>query len=234
MTARLGVSRRAPGVALAVVAALSGCQGTSTGSSEPTSSPPSSPTTDATAAGATPAPSVAAADILKATMTLAEGWDEIEMTEAALQSAVTLIEPTNPQVAATLSQLLASGQFKAIQLYALGYDHGAYLGNVNISSYPVGPMTFDLLAPLMESEFKAAGANDIASSRVVVAGMDALLLEYSLTLNPATGPVTVYGHAYQFIQNGRIYQATFSCNGPDTTRCFSQAGEMIQSFRLGR
>lgn len=211
---------------------LAACQSGPTGSSLASGDVPTSAATalPTLTAAASPAGSPVVAGI---TMPLLSNWQEVELTRDSLQNMVTTLGPTNPQLAAALTQLLASGQFSSFLLYALGYNGAAYIGNLNVTSFPVGPLDLDGIGPLMEGQLKNVGVANFVSTKVSLPGGDALSMQHTLTIHAATGDVKVSGHAYIFLTGGQAYQVTFSCNPPDPAACLAQGDQMIQGFRVG-
>jgi hypothetical protein len=166
-------------------------------------------------------------------MTLAPGWRKVEMTAEAIRSTAASFESSNPQLAAALNQLLQSGQFQAIQLYAIDYDGDKAIGNLNAASFLIGPFDLDATASLLASQLKVAGATEVQASHVALPAGDSVLMSYQLVVGVGSAARTVTGHAYVLLRDRRGYQVTFTCSGPDPTACLKQGDEMIRTYQIG-
>jgi hypothetical protein len=226
---------------LAVLAATSACQGSpgAQGSASAQGTPltagtggPYSTTAGPSIAAPVGSPAAGSGPVASpVSMTLADGWRRIDLTETGLQQLIASLGSKNPQLTAAVNQLLSSGEYRTLLFYALGNSGSAFLGSVNVAAFVA---TFDLdgLAPVMESQMKSAGASDVTVVHVSLPAGPALRITYSVSVTTPVA-VTVSGRAYVFLAGGEAYQVTFSCNGPDPAGCLSASDAMIQTFRIG-
>ncbi len=228
---------RARIVALAVATCLlaaivTGCQ-SSNGSTPPSGSGAAITPSQLPGAGASSQPIVAGAKPVS--MTLLPNWKEVELTDAGVRSVLDSVATSNPLLAKTLTDLLASRGYTKFALYAIGYAGDRYLGSVNVSESPATAIDLAGLGQLFEGQLRDVGATDLTSKVVTLPAGPAVQLGYSLTVTSgsAAPPGTVNGRLYVFLVGGITYDVTFSCVGPDSTHCLAQADQMIQTFRIG-
>jgi len=230
-----GRVRRAPLVTVLVagVLAVAACGGTA--SPSPTTGPSPSPTEAATlepteGPTATPAESAATGEIH---ITLPENWQEVEMTQEALQAQIDALSETNPELVAPLQQLLDSGSFAGISFYAIGYDGLLPIGNLNAITFPMAGMSLDGIAPLIEGQFAQLGAVDIEISDRTVLGTDGLQIDYQLPVTVGTEVTTLTGRVYIALIDDVVYDVTLTCSEPDPTECLADGDEMADGMTLG-
>jgi hypothetical protein len=166
-------------------------------------------------------------------MTLLPNWHKVELTDAGIRAVIGTVGRSNPQLSATLNQLLASGGYLRLSLYALGYDGDRYIGNANIAETPLPSADLAALGPLLEAQLRNLGAKDVSTTSLALPAGDALRLSYTLAVASGTTTVPVTGRLFVFAQDGVTYNVTFTCGGPDPGTCLSQAVQMIQTFRIG-
>lgn len=207
-------------IAACFLLVIAGCQ-SSNATTAPTATPVESPTT----ADASAVPSVS--------MALPGSWQKVELSEASIQSLITTLGPSNPQLATALNQMLQPGGLARFQLFALDYDGSTYIGNVNVSSAAIPALSLDTIGPLIEAQLTSAGATDVQGSPVTLPAGDALRLSYTLKVSSSSTTVSVTGRAFLVVSGDRFYQVTFSCIAADPAPCLTQADEMIQTFRIG-
>jgi hypothetical protein len=155
------------------------------------------------------------------------------MTEAALTAQIQAITPSNPQMAQALNQVLTSGQFKSLQLFAMDYEGLKPVGSVNVLALPLGGMSLDVLAPVLEGQFKQVGATDVTSSHATVLGVDALVINYHLNVKGASTTTTSSGRAYLVPVGGTAYDVTVTCLGSNVTSCMSDGDTMVHGMTVG-
>lgn len=215
------MQRLAPtAMAVCLFVALAGCQG-SNATAAPTA------TTAAPTFTATAGPP----DVVS--MTLPGNWQKVELSPASIQSLIAKVGPSNPQLATALNQMLQPGSLAKFLLFALDYDGGTYVGNVNVSSAAIAGLSLDAIGPLIVAQLESAGATNVQSSPVSLPAGDALRLTYGLKVSSSSATVNVAGHAFLVVSDGRLYQVTFSCIAADTAPCLAQADDMVLTFRIG-
>ena len=218
---------------------LAGC---GAASASQTSAPtPSAPPTSALPT-ATPAPTVAptvvsptptASGTDALTMTLPSNWSPIDMNLAALQGMVNAIGSSNPQFAALMNQLIASGAYKQLDSFAIEYHGLTPIGNVETTfGMPTNGLAVDTFAPLLEGEVKQLGATNVAYKHVTLPLGDVLLMSYNLSFKAPTGPVPESGRAYVYEANGELYSATFTCTNPAKSTCLADSASIAQTLTL--
>ena len=84
------------------------------------------------------------------TMTTPSSWKTVEMTEAAVREAITVMGPSNPQLAAQLEGILTSGTHRSFIFFAEGFDAERSTGNVIVSAYSTGGLTLESFGPFLE------------------------------------------------------------------------------------
>jgi hypothetical protein len=227
--------RRASFVALvaAGVLAVAACGGNA--SPSPTAEPSPSPTEAATpepsdAPTATPDESASTGELH---ISLPEGWQEIEMTQEALEAQIEALSASNPELVAPLQQLLDSGSFESIAFYAMGYDGLLPIGNVNAITFPMAGMSLDAVAPVIEGQFAQIGAEDIELSDRTVLGTDGLQIDYRLPATMGTATTTLTGRVYLALIDDVVYDVTLTCTEPDPTACLADGDEMADGMTLG-
>jgi hypothetical protein len=128
-------------------------------------------------------------------MALPGNWQKVELSQESIQSLITTLGPSNPQLATALNQVLQPGGLARFQLFALDYDGSTYIGNVNVSSAAIPALSLDTIGPLIEAQLTSAGATDVQSTPVTLPAGDALRLSYTLKVNSSSATVSVTGHA---------------------------------------
>lgn len=229
----MSVRRRQVGLLGAAILAVAACQG-ATGTTAPSGAASSGAA--ATPAGS-PVGSGASQPVVSVgqpvSMTLLANWRKVELTDAGIRAVVGTLGASNPQLSTTLNQLLTSGGYLRLSLYALGYDGERYLGNLNIAETPLPSADLAALGPLLEAQLRSLGAKDVSTATVTLPAGSALRLNYTLAVASGTTTVPVTGRLFVFAQNGVSYNVTFTCGGPDPGPCLGQADQMIQTFRIG-
>jgi hypothetical protein len=228
------------GVAAFMITAVAACQGAQT-STMPTGSGTSIVPSGGPAAATTP-PIVAGAKPVS--MTLLPNWKKVDLTDAGLRVAIASVTTSNPLLAKTLTDLLESHGYAKFALYAIGYDGDRYIGTINIAESPATGTDLAGLGQLFEGQIRDAGATELVSKEVSLpagpagpAGppVPAVQLSYNLikSSDTAAPPANVDGRLYVFLIDGITYDVTFSCAGPDSSRCLGEADQMIQTLRIG-
>lgn len=164
---------------------------------------------------------------------LAKGWQEVELTEAALKAQMKALASSNPLMVATMQQWLDTGAFKAMKFYALGYSGTRVVGNINVNALPLGgDVPLDAVQPAIEGEFKQLGATGIKFRHATVAGATSLIVDYKLTMKTASGSLAMTGRAYLVPHGDVVYDATFTCYGTSTATCLAAADGMAKSMTI--
>jgi hypothetical protein len=221
-------------VAGCVIAVAAGCQGSQTSTAPTGSVATLGPSAGLGASGVPGASQPIVTGSRPISMTLLPNWTKVELTDAGLRAVLTSVATSNPLLAKTLTDLLQSGAYLHFALYAIGYDGGLYIGNVNVSEAPVPGLDLDGLGPVLESQLTSLGASNLVTTHVALPAGPGLRLTYTLTVSPGSGaPVTVDGRLFVFIVDSVTYDVTFSCGGPDPSACLAQADQMIQTFHIG-
>jgi hypothetical protein len=208
-------------IAACLLFGLAGCQ-SSNATSAPTATAVASPTAAASAAPP---------DVVS--MTLPGNWQKVELSQESIQSLITTLGPSNPQLAAALNQMLQPGALDRFLLFALDYDGGTYVGNANVSSAAIAGLSLDSVGPIIVAQLTSAGATNVESAPVTLPAGHALGLSYGLRVSSTSTTVNVAGRAFLVVSGDRLYQVTFSCIAADPAPCLTQADEMIQTFRIG-
>ena len=225
-------------IALVLSALLMACG--SSGSSGSTSNPGGTiEVTPAPTPIPTPAPtstsSPTAAGILDMHFTLAANWQSVDMTEAALTAEVEALKGTNSVLAQALQQLLASGAYKSIRFYAIGYTGVEPIGNLvaTAGSLP-GIATLDAVKPYLEGALKQMGGSELVwSARSLPAG-DTDVADLVLTLNQVDGTaIKLTDRIFNVLQDGTLYQATFTCYPSAVSTCLADADTMAAGWTIG-
>jgi hypothetical protein len=217
--------------AVCLIVLAAGCQGPQ-GSSAPTgsgggiapSSGPASGTSQPIVAGAKPV-----------SMTLLPNWKKVELSDAGLRSAIASVATSNPLLAKTLTDLLESHGYAKFALYAIGHDGDRYIGTVNVAEAPATGLDLAGLGQLFEGQVRDVGATNLVSKVVTLPAGPTVQLSYTLIVSSGSAaPATnVDGRLFIFLIEGITYDVTFSCAGPDSSLCLSQADQMIQTLRIG-
>ena len=215
---------------------LVGCGATAT--SEPTTalSPavtaaPASPV--GTAAGAS-AGSPQASSSAAIHLVLPSNWQSVDMTEAALANLVSTLATSNPQLSATMNQLLTSGAYKNLSQFAIGYSGVNVIGNVNVTGpISAGGLDLDGIAPAIQGELKQVGAEDVTTSQVTLTAGNALLASYTLPVNTATGTVSMTGRLYVILNAGEALETTFTCVPPNVDPCLADVTTITTTLTVG-
>ena len=219
-------------VALACLA-LVGCGSSSGGTGSPTAAA-STPTTapSAAASAATPAPGASGQVSLK--MTLPSTWSVVDMNLAALQGMITTMGTSNPQLVNLINQLITSGAYKQLDLFAYEYSGLTIIGNVDTTfGVALHGSDLDAVAPALEGEIQQAGATNVSTQHVTLPLGDVLLVSYDLNLTlPTGGTLLQSGRAYYYASDGVMYAATFTCANPATTTCLADSAAIAQTLTL--
>jgi hypothetical protein len=215
-----------------VAVAVAACQGSAV-----TAVPSGAPGSGAPPAAPSPVGSTASQPVVSVgqpvSMTLPASWRKVELTDAGLRAVIRTLGASNPRLSTTLNQLLTSGAYLRLSLYALGYDGERYIGNANIAETPLPSADLAALGPLLEAQLRSLGAKDVSTTTVTLPAGSALRLSYTLAVASGTTTVPVTGRLFVFAQNGLTYNVTFTCGGPDPGLCLGQVDQMIQTFRIG-
>jgi len=215
---RLGSAARLS-LALAAVLAAGACGGS------PSPSPAPTPT---------PTPTASPGDSSGLRVPLPAGWQEVELTEEALQAQIDALAGTNPELAEPLRQLLEGGAFEAFIFYALGFEGLEPIGNVNAVTFPMPGLDIEAVTPLIEGQFAQIGATDIEIDQRTVLGTDGLVMAYRLPVTDAGGESATYsGRAYIAIVDGVAYNLTVTCIAADPAPCLADADTMAAGMTLG-
>ncbi len=219
--------------AICLLAAIATACQTSNGSPPPSGSGAAITSTQGAGGGASAQPIVAGAKPVS--MTLLPNWKKVELTDAGLRSLLDSVATSNPLLAKTLTDLLASRGYTKFALYAIGSAGSRYLGSVNIAESPATGLDLAGLGQLFEGQLRDVGATELTSKVVTLPAGPAVRLSYSLIVSSgsAAPPGTVNGRLYVFLVEGITYDVTFSCASPDSTDCLAQADQMIQTLRIG-
>lgn len=205
-----------------------------TPSAPPTSAPPTATTAPTVAPTVvSPTPSASGTDAL--TVTLPSNWSVVDMNLAALQGMVNTLGSSNPQFAALINQLIASGAYKQLDSFAIEYHGLTPIGNVETTfGMPTNGLALDTFAPLLEGEVKQLGATKVTYNHVALPLGDVLLLSYDISLKIATGPVPESGRAYFYEASGELYSAVFTCTNPAKTTCLADSVAVAQTLTLAQ
>jgi hypothetical protein len=204
-----------------------------TPSPSPTGSPSATPSeTPGPALPATSGPSESASAAAGFTIEFTPDWQPVELTEAALQEQITSLGPSNPQLASILRQLLASGQYRTISFFAYGFDGEQLMGTAVGTATPVGGLSLDGLAPLLEAQFKQLGATDYRTTRRTLPAGDALVLDFALASNIGGTVTSMLERDFALLRDGTLYQATFTCTPVNPTACRKDADLMATSLAI--
>lgn len=166
-------------------------------------------------------------------VSLPPNWQQVEMTEAALSAQVKALTTSNPPMAQMLQQVLTSGQFRTMQFYAFDYDGLKLVGNVNVLALAAGELPLDAIVPAIEGQFKQIGATDVTSSHATLLGVDAVVIDYHLTLDATSSGPPMSGRAYLVPVGGTIYDMTITCYESDATSCMSDGDAMAKGMTVG-
>lgn len=164
---------------------------------------------------------------------LPAGWQEIELTEAALQAQIDVMAETNPELVAPLQQLLSSGLFESLAFYAIGYDGAEPIGNANAVTFPMALAGIDALAPLVEGQLQQIGAADIVVGRRTVLGTDGLVVDYHLEAPVNGATPTFTARAFVALIGGTVYDVTITCTATDPAACLADSDEIGAGMTLG-
>jgi hypothetical protein len=227
---------RSLGMVLLAVA-LAGCTGSSTGATAtpPASAPVPTPTPTAIPTPvSTPVSTADASTPLAMHVTLAANWQSVEMTEASLTAEIALTKDSNPVLSQALQQLLDGGFYKSIQLYAFGFTGIKQIGNLVGTASAIGAnVSIDALKPFLEAQFKQLGGTGAAwSTRTLTAG-EATVVDLSLALNGKGSVIEFTDRIFNIIQDGVLYQTTFTCYPGETQTCLADADTMAQHWTIG-
>jgi hypothetical protein len=219
------------GLSACLIAVVAACQGPHGSTGLAGSGSPIAPSVGP--AGGTSQPIVAGAKPVS--MTLLPSWKKVELTDAGLRSAIASVATSNPLLAKTLTDLLESHGYAKFALYAIGYDGGRYIGTVNVAESPATGLDLAGLGQLFEGQIRDAGATDLVNKNVTLPAGPAVQLSYNLIVSSgsAAPPASVDGRLFIFLIDGITYDVTFTCAGPDSSLCLTQADQMIQTLRIG-
>lgn len=224
--------------------ALTGCSGAATpvpATPAPTqaATPSLAPTSSPTPA---PSPSPTAAPTARATaaiqsmkVTLPSGWQNVEMTEASLRAGVDSVAASNPSLAGTLKQLLDSGAYKTIAIYAIGTTSAnAVKGVLTGNAFAAGPTSLDQAEPLLQATFKQLGAIAVASKRVTLPVGETIVTEYALPVNSNGTTIYLPYRVFDTLRDAVMYQLSFSCSPSNEVSCKAEADAIANSLVLGK
>lgn len=197
-----------------------------TASTTPSASPAASPGPSLTAA---PSPSSPAA----MHVTLPAGWQQVEMTEAALTGMIQTLTPSNPGLAQAMDLMLTSGQYKNIELLAIDYEALNPVGSVLAFPVPLGGVSLDAMVPVLEGQFKSVGATGFKTSHATLLGADALVIDYKLDVKAGTSTKPSTNRVYIIPVDDLAYDVTVSCLGSNVTSCLADGETMVQGMTIG-
>lgn len=227
-TAACGSSAASPAASASSAPSAAAPSATPEPTASPTAAPTASPTAEPTAAP-TEAPSASAATSVK--VDLPSGWQEVQMTAAALEAQIKAIKATNAQQATALQQILDSGAFKNFLFYALRFDGTKNNGNLNVTLVQSGGMSLDAAQPLIEGEFKQLGAKDIVFGKATIGGVEALKIDYTFALNGASGTaIPMVGRGYFIPHGDALVNITTTCYGTTTAACIKDGDKIANGM----
>lgn len=232
--------RLATALALTLVVAACSAAATpvpATPAPTPTATPAPTPTPTATPAPSpTPTPSARPTIAIQSMkVTLPSNWQSVEMTEAALRAGIDSIAPNNPSLAATLRQLLDSGAYRQISIYAIGYTNtNAMQGVLTGNAFAAGPASIDLAEPILQATFKQLGAIALTSKRVTLPAGETIVTNYTMPLNANGTTVYLPYRVFDTLSGGAMYQLSFSCAPNAEVGCMADADLIANSLVLGK
>ena len=167
------------GLAICLIAIAAGCNSPQASTSpSPAITPAVAPTTSDLPGSSQPA----GIGTQPVSMTLLPNWRKIELTDAGLRGALDQASASNPLLAKTLQALLQSGGYLRFALYAIGYDGDRYIGNVNVAESPLAGLGLEAMGPLLESQLRGLGGQNIETTQLTLPGGPAVRLSYTLSL----------------------------------------------------
>lgn len=195
----------------------------------PSATPTPTPTQTATPE---PTPSPTASPASSVGMTLAKGWQKVELSEAALKAQIKALQASNPQMAATLQQALDTGAFKNMKFYALGFSGATPIGNINVIELLLGGASLEAVQPVVEAEFKQLGATGITSRQASIAGVMSLIVDYKIVFKTGTSSTSMTGRAYLVPHDDVAYDATVTCYGSKPSACLAAGDKMVNTMKV--
>jgi hypothetical protein len=212
--------RRTVGYAEACTAAY---QGKASIPPTPTSSLRLDPTT-----ARSPGPSGA-----RVTMTTPSNWKTIETTEAAIREAITVMGPSNPQLAAQLEGILTSGMYRSFIFFAEGFDGEHSVGNVIVSAYSAAGLSLESFEPALEPRYRQLGMTEIVVSRTALPAGDALVIDGKLPMSYTGAIFDMTERVFTLIRGESAYDIAFSCNPVNPGACLKDADAMARTLVIG-
>jgi hypothetical protein len=242
--------------ALGLTAALAaGCSGASTPTPEATPTPTGAPSvapSPSPSPSPSPAPSASSTEPgvigstgtvsvpeIGLTITLADGWQAIPLTEDGLAAIVDAF-PEGSQMAQILGQQGGALALAGVKLWALDTEAAlrgdTTAGNLNIIAQPApAGLDVSLLGQLARAQLEALdGTSGVAVEPVALAAGDAVRATYRLEETLADGTtVDVVGTQYYLVSDGRLLIVTFSGATEDADQLAATFEAMADSIALG-
>jgi hypothetical protein len=174
----------------------------------------------------TPLPSAARAVHIP----LQPNWQQVTMTQAAIDNMVTALGSANPRMAQGL-QSVSGSYLKNLVFYAIDYQGLTPIGTINVQAWPGGDSaTLEAFKPTLEGQLKQMGATNIVFSHQVVLGSNALVVDFNLALSDS---FTAVGRAF-FIPAGAVaYDVTVECFTSDSAQCLADGNTMVAAMSVG-
>jgi hypothetical protein len=168
-------------------------------------------------------------------LTLPGNWSEVELTEAGLRQAISVLQGSNPELVPTVRWLLDTGAYKAYRLWADGHDGARTIGNVNITEEPAKGLSLDAFEPLVTGNLRQMPSiSGVESRHTTLPSGEALLVTADQTMSLADGsPFTQALRAYYVVAGGTVYGINFSCNPEAPEACLRDVESMIQTLAIG-
>ncbi len=167
---------------------------------------------------------------------LPASWQELPLDEAALQSLTDQASNDNPHMADLLRDLIASGQAKDLQFFAVDKTSSTVISNISVTraSLPAGTTMDQAIRDYAETLPQLLKGARLVSFDVAVEinGQQAGEIVYDLPLvNPAGQVATVRGMQYLIAaKSGQPYVVTVSGDATDADRFMPLAREIGRTF----
>jgi hypothetical protein len=192
----------------------------------PTATPTVPPTPEPTAAP-TASPSAAAAQTPKLSVKLPKNWQPLPVTEAALNDYARAMAKSSPLFASVVQQVVSSGQYKQISVFALRFKGAVPTGDAVGMAAPNGGLGLDGLMPMMVAELKQVGATNIRTSQVTLPIGRAVQIDLNLKI----AGKTLTDRAWFVVRGPWMADLTVTCFS-DVTACLKDGTAVAKTMKL--
>ena len=159
-------------------------------------------------------------------------WQKLDLSQAKFTEYIRQIARSNPELAKVLQMLVDSGQLNNLAFLAVSTSNG---NSANVASTPL-PAAVDsqTLAPVLAQQLPKLlpGVSVIKSvGGQRVGGVDAVRLEFRLTLNLDSGTATMRGVQFYLLLPGKLH--VFSVVGNDGAALPALADQIATTIQIG-